>query len=191
VSRTLDWAGVSLRPVEARDAEQLNAWQNDAEIRDLIMGFRGPVRLESTEEWIRNISDQNLKTRAIFAIRIGGDIAGLCQLQSIDWVQRTAMLGVYVGHRERRGGGVGEIAVCLILDYGFKALDMHRIGLEVLASNARAKGLYERVGFVREGVVRQAYQRGGRREDVEIWGLLRDEWTFDPPPEAQRLSWTD
>ena len=102
MSRTLDWAAVSLRPVEARDAERLNAWQNDPEIRDLIMGFRGPVRLESTEDWVRNISDQNLKTRAIFAIRIDGEIAGLAQLQMIDWVQRTAMLGVYVGDRERR-----------------------------------------------------------------------------------------
>jgi RimJ/RimL family protein N-acetyltransferase len=191
VSRTLDWAAVSLRPVEARDAAQLNAWQNDPEIRDLIMGFRGPVRLESTEDWVRNISEQNLKTRAIFAIRIEAEVAGLAQLQMIDWVQRTAMLGVYVGDRERRGGGIGEIAVSLILDYGFKALDLHRIGLEVLGSNARAKRLYERLGFVREGVVRQAYQRGGRREDIELWGLLRDEWTFEPPPRAQRLSWTD
>jgi RimJ/RimL family protein N-acetyltransferase len=191
VSRTLDWASVALRPVEARDLEKLNAWQNDPETRDLIMGFRGPVRLESTEDWIRNMTEQNLKTRAIFAIRRGGEIAGVAQLQMIDWVLRTAMLGVYVGDRENRGDGIGEIAVSLILDYGFRALDLHRIGLEVIASNGRAKGLYERLGFVREGVIRQAYQRGGRREDVELWGLLRDEWTFEPPPEAHRLTWTD
>jgi RimJ/RimL family protein N-acetyltransferase len=191
VSRTLDWANVALRPVESRDLAKLNAWQNDPETRDLIMGFRGPVRLESTEDWIRNMTEQNLKSRAIFAIGLGGEIAGIAQLQLIDWVLRTAMLGVYVGDRESRGGGIGEVAVSLILDYGFRALDMHRIGLEVIASNERAKGLYERLGFVREGVIREAYQRGGRREDVEVWGLLQGEWTFEPPPQAHRLTWTD
>ena len=191
MSRALDWANIALRPIEARDLVKLNAWQNDPEIRDLIMGFRGPVRLESTEDWIRNMTDQNLKTRAIFAIRIGGEIAGIAQLQMIDWVQRTAMLGVYVGDREARGGGIGEVAVSLILDYGFRALDLHRIGLEVLGSNERAKRLYERLGFIREGAMRQAYQRGGGREDIEFWGLLRGEWSFEPPPQAQRLTWTD
>ena len=191
MSRALDWAGIALRPIEARDLDKLNAWQNDAETRDLIMGFRGPVRLESTEDWIRNVTEQNLKTRAIFAIRREGEIAGIAQLQMIDWVQRTAMMGVYVGDRDARGGGIGEVAVSLILDYGFRALDLHRIGLEVLASNARAKGLYQRLGFVFEGALRQAYQRGGRREDVENWGLLRGEWSFEPPPQAHRLSWTD
>ena len=187
MSRALDWAGIALRPIEARDLDKLNAWQNDPETRDLIMGFRGPVRLESTEDWIRNMTDQNLKTRAIFAIRRRGEIAGIAQLQMIDWVLRTAMMGVYVGDRERAAAASARSPSRLILDYGFRALDLHRIGLEVLTSNERAKGLYERLGFAFEGAMRQAYQRGGRREDVEFWGLLQDEWTFEPPPQAQRL----
>ena len=166
---------------------QLNAWQNDPEIRDQIMGFRGPVRLETTGEWIAGINAQNLKTRTVFAIRRAGELAGVVQLHSIDWVQRTAMLGVYVGAPGDRGAGLGGAATSLILDYAFNGLDLYRVGLETLASNAAARGLYERLGFVNEGVLRQAFLRGGRREDVALYGLLKPDWIPDLPDTARRL----
>jgi UDP-4-amino-4,6-dideoxy-N-acetyl-beta-L-altrosamine N-acetyltransferase len=184
---TEDWAATALTPVDAGDLGALNAWQNDPEIRDMIMGFRGPVRLETTAEWIRNMADQNLKSRAVFAVRQAGAIKGVAQLQGIDWLQRTAILGIYVGDPADRGAGMGRVATCLVLDYAFNGLDLHRVGLEVVASNAPARRLYERVGFVLEGVLRKAYLRGGQREDVALYGLLRDEWTFAPPAAAHRL----
>jgi len=188
VNREPEWASIALTPIQADDLDQLNAWQNDAEIRDLIMGFRGPVRLETTAEWIRGVAEQNLKTRAVFAIRFRGALAGVAQLHMLDWVQRTALLGVYVGSPDARGARLGEAAVRLLLDYAFGGLDLHRVGLEVVASNAAAKRLYARLGFVREGVMRQAYQRGGVREDIEYHGMLRSEWTQTPPAVARRLT---
>jgi RimJ/RimL family protein N-acetyltransferase len=184
----IDWSAIALAPIEAGDLAKVNAWQNDPEIRDLIMGFRGPVRQETTAEWILNLAGQNLKTRAVFAIRVVGEIKGVAQLHMIDWVQRTALLGVYIGEAGDRGAGVGRAAVSLTLDYAFRGLDLRRIGLEVIASNTAARRLYEGLGFVKEGSLRQAYQRGGRREDIELFGLLQEEWAFEPPPEANRLT---
>jgi UDP-4-amino-4,6-dideoxy-N-acetyl-beta-L-altrosamine N-acetyltransferase len=183
-----DWASLALTPIETRDLDAVNAWQNDPEIRDLIMGFRGPVRRETTAEWIRNLADQNLKTRVVFAIRVAGEIRGVVQLHGIDWVLRTAILGVFVGEARERGAGLGRAAVTLILDYAFNGLDLHRISLEVLASNARAQRLYENLGFVREGSLREAYQRAGAREDVVLYGLLKGEWALRPPAAAHRLT---
>ena len=192
IDRAIDWAAAALTPIEAGDLARLNAWQNDPDIRDMIMGFRGPVRLETTAEWIRNLADQNLKSRAVFAIRpcgeIGDEIRGVIQLHNIDWVLRTAILGVYVGEAGDRGGGIGGAAVALVLDYAFNGLDLWRVSLEVIASNARARRLYERLGFTHEGSLREAYQRGGRREDIDVLGLLKREWAFAPPAGARRLT---
>lgn len=188
MTAVMQGAAVVLAPIEEADLAKVNAWQNDPEIRDLIMGFRGPVRLETTAEWVRNIAEQNLKSRVVFAIRAAGAIRGVVQLHSIDWVQRTATLGIYVGEPGDRGAGLGEAAVALLLDYAFNGLDLHRVALEVIASNARARRLYERMGFVREGSLREAYQRGGRREDIELFALLKSEWSFAPPAGARRLT---
>jgi RimJ/RimL family protein N-acetyltransferase len=123
----------------------------------------------------------------VFAVRQQGALKGVAQLQSIDWVQRTAALGIYIGDPGDRGAGLGRAATCLVLDYAFHALDLHRVSLEVLASNATARRLYEQLGFTLEGALRQAYLRAGEREDVALYGLLSPEWTFAMPATAHRL----
>lgn len=181
------WPDIRLTPIEAGDLDRLHAWQNDPAIRDLIMGFRGPVRRETTAEWIAAVVDQNLKTRTVFAIRGAAGLLGTVQLHAIDWVHRTAMLGIHVGVEQARGAGVGRAATALILDYGFAGLDLRRIALEVLASNSPAARLYEGLGFRREGVLRQAFLRNGVHEDVWLYGLLKAEFAVALPPEARRL----
>lgn len=183
----VDWASLALTPLEAEDLDKVHAWQNDPEIRDLIMGFRGPIMRETTADWIRNLREENLKSRVVFAIRSGATIRGIAQLHGIDWLQRSAILGVFVGERGDRGSGLGRGAVALLLDYAFQGLGLHRVSLEVLASNAPARRLYERLGFSNEGLLREAFLRAGEREDVALYGLLRREWTFAPPAGAQRL----
>lgn len=183
----IDWPQIALTPIQAVDVAMINAWQNDPAVRDLIMGFRGPVRLETTEAWFASVTHEALKTRAVFAIRRGGAIAGVAQLHTIDWVQRTALLGIYVAEPVERGAGLGRAATSLILDYAFHGLDLHRVGLEVLADNAPARRLYQTLGFIEEGLLRQAFLRAGVRQDVALYGLLRSEWDFVPPQDARRL----
>jgi RimJ/RimL family protein N-acetyltransferase len=187
----VDWAPIALTPIEAGDLDKLHAWQNDPQIRDLIMGFRGPIRLEATADWIRNVSEHNLKTRAVFAVRQDGVLKGVAQLHTLDWIHRTALLGIYIGDAGERGAGLGRAATCLLLDYAFHGLDLHRVGLEVVASNVGARRLYEQLGFALEGLQRQAYLRAGAREDIALYGLLKPEWSFIPPDTAQRLVGAD
>jgi RimJ/RimL family protein N-acetyltransferase len=182
-----DWPALRLTPLEAGDAEPLNRWQNDQGIRDIIMGFRGPVQMETTAQWIESMRATNLKDRVVFAIRRDGVLKGVVQLHTIDWVHRKAILGVYVGDPGERGSGLGRAASSLILDYGFNGLDLERIWLEVIAPNTAAKHLYEQLGFVREGVLRSAYVLNGERVDIEHWGMLKAEHRSTLPPQANRL----
>lgn len=181
------WGRVRLTPLDDADLEAVNRWQNDPYIRDQIMGFRGPVRLETTAEWIRNLAAQNLRSRVVFGIRLDDAIKGVAQLHGIDWVQRSALLGVFVGDAGDRGVGLGRAAVTLVLDYAFDGLDLQRIALEVMESNAAARRLYEALGFVQEGLAREAFLRAGAREDVALYGLLRREFTARLPADAHRL----
>lgn len=183
----VDWTGFELSPVREADVDRLNAWQNDPEIRDLIMGFRGPVQLRTTQDWVAALQDQTLQSRALFAIRVGGVIQGIVQLHAIDWLHRTALLGVYVGDTATRGAGLGLGATALILDYGFNGLDLTRIGLEVLSENVGARRLYEALGFRHEGTKRSAYNLAGARRDVDLFAMLASDERAPLPSAARRL----
>ena len=171
-----DATPVSLAPLQADDVARLHGWQNDPALRDAIMGFRGPVPAEVVAAWLRGLDTQNLRSRVVYGVRQGEALKGVAQLQGIDWVHRVATLGLYVGDAADRGAGLGYAAGALLLDYAFAGLDLARVSLTVVASNTVAVRLYERLGFVREGVHRSAFFVGGRREDVAAYALLRDEW---------------
>ena len=172
----MDATRVSLAPLQADDVARLRVWQNDPALRDAIMGFRGPVTTEVVAAWVRDLGAQNLRSRVVYGVRQGVALKGVAQLQGIDWLHRGATLGLYVGEAADRGAGLGFAAGVLLLDYAFAGLDLSRVALTVLASNGAAVRLYERLGFVREGLFRSAFFVGGRREDVASYALLRDEW---------------
>ncbi|MEL7657044.1 MAG: GNAT family protein, partial [Bacillota bacterium] len=67
-------------------------------------------------------------------------------------------------------------ALRLLLRYAFDELNLYRVQLTVFSYNPGAIRLYEKLGFVREGVFREAVHRDGARHDMILYGLLRREW---------------
>ena len=63
----------------------------------------------------------------------------------------------------------------LMVDYGFKALNLHRIGLDVFSYNERAVHVYEKMGFKREGLQRDSLFYDGEFHDTILMAILEDE----------------
>ncbi|MGC1213649.1 MAG: GNAT family protein [Micromonospora sp.] len=75
-----------------------------------------------------------------------------------------------------RDRGLGTEASRLVVGYGFERLGLHRISLEVFAFNPRARRVYEKVGFVAEGVLRQVLRDGDEWVDATVMSILAPEW---------------
>lgn len=90
--------------------------------------------------------------------------------------RRSAYLQVYVGRTASRRRGLAFRALTGVLDHAFNTLRLHRIWLHTLPGNVSAEGLYEKLGFVREGVEREALPRGQGFIDQFCWSLLEQEW---------------
>lgn len=103
-------------------------------------------------------------------------LIGFVALFNLKWRNQSAELAIAIGDPAYRGQGYGSDALRLILNYAFDELALHRVHLSVMAYNSAAIRAYERAGFVREGVQRQAVQRGGQRHDLVGYGILRSEW---------------
>lgn len=81
-----------------------------------------------------------------------------------------------IGDRESRGRGIGKAVTRLVVDYGFRMLNLNRVELSCLATNERARRLYAGLGFVVEGTLRQAQFKDGHYIDVVQMSVLAAEW---------------
>lgn len=101
-----------------------------------------------------------------------GDIA----LQDIDTMNRSANIRIAINRQQHQGKGFGTEALRLMLDYGFGILNLHRIELNVFAFNERAIHVYEKLGFRREGVQREALFYDHKYRDSILMSILGDEF---------------
>lgn len=172
---TLRGRHVALTPLMADDIPVLFRWINT---RDDVLPsapYR-PVGERQHAAWFEEI--QRRHDVVLFGIRLArsGTLIGSCQLHGISPVHRTAELQIRIGERSERGAGRGTEATALLLDFGFRDLNLNRIGLHVFATNEPALRMYEKIGFAREGLLRKAAHIDGAYVDIVVMGILREDY---------------
>ncbi|WP_143463805.1 GNAT family N-acetyltransferase [Levilactobacillus enshiensis] len=113
-----------------------------------------------------------------FMVRANADdgLLGWVMLDDVYFKNRRATLGIALPVASDRGQGYGEDTLNTILSFTFNELGLHKVTLEVNANNDAAIHAYEAVGFVREGVNREAVFQDGQWLDLYAYGILANEW---------------
>ncbi len=106
-------------------------------------------------------------------------VIGTCTLASIDLQNQRAEVG-YALHRSMWGRGLITETLTLLLNFAFDTLGLNRIEADVDPRNDRSIGVLERLGFQREGFMRERWVVNGLVQDTTFFGLLRREWTGGP-----------
>lgn len=166
---------VTLGPLLDSDLPVLFKWINQPEQVHWNSAYR-PVSETDHRAWFEAVRKRD--DVAIFAIRtvLDNRLIGSCQLRHIDPVHRNAELQIRIGEVDERGRGNGTEAVRQLLRFGFRDLNLRRVYLNVFANNATAIRTYEKAGFQREGLLREAAHIDGRYVDVVVMGILRPEF---------------
>lgn len=169
---------VSLRPIRADDAEASWNLVTDPEGRRLT-GTTAIFTRDQVEDWCATVA--SVAGRYDWAVTAGGDdeMLGEFVLNEID--QRAGSANVRLGLRPgHRGRGYAREALILVLRFAFtpppEGLGLHRVSLDVLSINPRAFALYESLGFVTEGRLRDAHVDGERYCDVILMAMLEDDF---------------
>ncbi len=170
-------AKAGLRSLRPADAWALHRFMTDPEVAWLLYEEKsGPV--PGPLQLALSIWAQGLTVRTEWAILDEtGRFIGVVRLWRLSDRNRSAMLTIFIGERSHWGRGYGSDALRLTLREAFGPLDLHRVELHVFDFNERAIRSYEKVGFVREGVRRQALRRGTRFHDILVMGITREEFT--------------
>jgi [ribosomal protein S5]-alanine N-acetyltransferase len=165
---------IELRALVLSDIEAILEWALDQEFC-LANGWRFPNNQEKLRaHWTKIITEPRDDFQR-FAIDDRGSIVGYADLAMIDWQEQRASFGIALA-RENWGKGIAAIAGKLMLEHAFVTLNLKRIVAEVHASNERSLRLMARLGFMREGVLRQHETYRGQKQDVILFGLLRNEY---------------
>lgn len=175
---------LKLRDINVGDSERLLEWRNQDDVRRWMYTDH-VIRRDEHALWFKSMM-QNDSMR-YWIIELDAVPVGAIHLTAMSVTHRRCEWGMYLGESSARGTGAAEAATFLSLDAAFGALNMQRVTCEVLAGNERALGLYERVGFRREGYLRSAVVNASERHDVVVMGLLRPEWETLRPGILGRL----
>jgi len=166
---------IFIRPLEESDIPTTTNWMNDTEISD-SQGFLPVFNLKDQLEWYKRISSD--KTRYIFAICNNTDARhiGNVALGNIDYIHRHCMFSIFIYDSNNRGKGYGIEATELALIFAFNKLNLNKVYLRVSEKSVRAIKMYENIGFVKEGVMRQHYYSNGKYEDKIFFSILKSEF---------------
>jgi UDP-4-amino-4,6-dideoxy-N-acetyl-beta-L-altrosamine N-acetyltransferase len=167
-----------LRELRKEDILKINKWRNDSELINHLEALFRYINLDVDYRWYDNyMQNQNTTIRcAIVEATDEDNILGLVSLTNINFINRSAEFHIMIGDTDNRGKGIGYFATTEILNHAFNNINLNRIELGVLESNARALKLYEKVGFKQEGVKRQSIYKNGKFVDMIMMAILKEEF---------------
>ncbi|MEO8251516.1 MAG: GNAT family protein [Chloroflexota bacterium] len=182
---------VWLRPIEPADIIADTAMSGDAEVGHFL-GVKTPMSRASAERFATEIQAQIGETGYPYAICLRGEerAVGTIFLRSVDKVNGSGTVGIFIGDRRYLGQGYGTDALNALVDFGFGELRLERIDLEVFDFNERAVRSYTKAGFQTDAILRRARFHRGAHHDVHVMSILRDDWLALPRQRSWELAET-
>jgi len=164
---------VKIRAFEKADIHKKVEWINNPE-NNQFLHYDIPICVEKTEKWFDSHVGRTDRYDAV--IEVDNRPVGTIGLLSIDQKNKKAEYYIAMGETAYKGKGIAKEASRLILQYGFDVLKLNRIYLYTESENVAAQKLFEKVGFIKEGLIRSDVFSHGKYADRYVYGMLREEW---------------
>ena len=139
---------ITVRRFEKNDIPKKVEWINDPR-NNLFLHYDIPISIEKTERWFESHIDQKNKCAEYY---------------------------IAMGDVDYKGKGIAKEASRQIIQYGFEHFGLNRIYLFTESENIAAIRLFEKVGFIREGLLRQDIVSHGKYVDRFVYSILRKDW---------------
>jgi len=165
---------VTLRAIEPEDLELIRESFNDCDMEDKVVGWAFPISKYQEQKWYDNHYADNDKKFVIETVADGA--VGIATLGDIDWKNRCATHGIKLFKKEQRSKGIGTDTVMAIMKYSFDELGLHRLNGSWFPENIPSKNMYMKLGWKVEGIKRKSIYKHGEYRDLEITGILEEEY---------------
>ena len=174
---TLHTSGLRLRPVTDADAEALFALHSSAPV---LRYWDAPPWAERAraDRFIaasRQMAEDGTGARLVIDRASDGAFVGWCSLTRWNPDHRSAAL-TYILQEAAWGNGYATAAAQALLRWAYDTSDLNRVQAEADTRNAASTRVLEKLGFVREGMLREDCVVNGEVSDSWVYGLIRRDW---------------
>lgn len=165
---------VYLKLMEEEDIPNRVKWINDSDVQNTL-NYDIPTSVSKTKKWFDKILlDPTRREFSIFTL--DGQHIGFCGLFNMEIPAMKAELHAVIGKKEYWKGGYGTDVYRILVDYGFQELGLNKIYGYQLLHNYGAHRVVEKLGWVREGLLRQETYSHGVLKDVYVVSIIREDW---------------
>lgn len=185
---TINTSRLSLRSISAADVDDFYAIYSNPEV--MRYWSTPPLADKAAASKLINEIHQGLDRHELLkwgiALRADDALIGSVTLFHLAFTHRRAEIGYALG-RTYWGNGYMQETLQAVLNYAFDILKFHRIEADVDPRNTASVRTLERLGFQREGYLRERWQVNGEIQDAFFYGLLKPDWeSINPPPAMSR-----
>jgi ribosomal-protein-serine acetyltransferase len=169
---------LELHQIGEDDAEALTSLieRNRSHLKEWLPWLDNSTCINDTARFIgRSLEQADDDNGYTFGIVWRGTLAGVIGQHYLDSVNRRTELGYWLdaGHQ---GYGIVTRASACVINYSFEKQDCNRIILHCAAGNAKSRRIAERLGFVQEGILREAEWLYDHYVDLVVYSMLKCDW---------------
>lgn len=181
---TLTTERLTLRPLDFDDVPTVTRLAGERAVASTTLNIPHPYGEDDARKWIGSHAEDFEAGQSVawgITLTESGELIGCVSLR-LQPEHDRAELGYWIG-TPHWGHGYATEACHAALAYGFEARDLARIQAHYLSRNPASGRVMEKLGMKHEGKLRKHIKKSGEMEDIEIRGILREEWeaTGSPP----------
>ncbi|MDN5341669.1 GNAT family N-acetyltransferase [Oceanotoga sp. DSM 15011] len=168
---------VILRAYNKDDVKNALKSINDFEVKQYLdPSIPFPLKYEDELKWYERLNPKGDGTYSMAIENLEtGEYMGGIGVNSVDWKNSVASIGLFLA-KEFWNKGYGTDSLNVLLNFIFNEMNINKVKLNVYDFNKRGIRCYEKVGFVKEGVLREEIYRNGKYNDEIIMGILKSEF---------------
>lgn len=175
---------VILRPFMETDCEIMINILEDVELQRLTGSINSddeaqngstPEETLRTRNWYLTRNEQDDRLDLAIEDKATGEVIGEVVFNDYEEETGNVNFRILIGSAGRNKG-FGSEAVNLFIQYGMDQLNLHKISLEVYSFNPRAEKVYQKAGFILEGIKREDFIYNDEYIDTKVYGLLRSDY---------------
>ncbi|MCT4595985.1 MAG: GNAT family N-acetyltransferase [Anaeromicrobium sp.] len=169
---------IVLKLLDRRDGNRLYELIDSCRsyLREWLPWVDGTKSVEDTKGFIEMTKKQFASDSGFQAgIWYKGNIVGVIGFHGMNWSSRSTSIGYWIDKRYQ-GNGIMTKSCRALVEYAFNELNLNRVEIRCAEKNIKSRAIPERLGFIKEGVIRESEWLYDHFVDHVVYGVLARDW---------------